>query len=193
MLACPALPAEVGEPGSVPEGSEGHRLHGERSRRSRHSTCRFLAPTHFPLPHIDPRKLHRPCLPAPPPLPSLPLLQIGTGVMVGLPGQTLRDLAGDLHFFRGLGADMIGMGPYITEAGTPVADMWQQQFGHVDKKKVGGRWVGWIGVGVGACVAGWLAHYVCARVPAPSRPCSPLIPSPSVLPLRCACSTCKRC
>ncbi|KAL4448101.1 hypothetical protein ABPG75_005320 [Micractinium tetrahymenae] len=58
---------------------------------------------------------------------------IGTGVMVGLPGQSLRDLAGDVMFFRDLGADMIGMGPYITEAGTPVADMWQRQFGGVDK------------------------------------------------------------
>ena len=29
--------------------------------------------------------------------------------MVGLPGQTLRDLAGDVIFFRDLGADMIGM------------------------------------------------------------------------------------
>lgn len=36
-------------------------------------------------------------------------VQIGTGVMVGLPGQTLRDLAGDILFFRDLGADMIGM------------------------------------------------------------------------------------
>jgi hypothetical protein len=36
-------------------------------------------------------------------------LQVGTGVMVGLPGQTLRDLAGDIMFFRDLGADMIGM------------------------------------------------------------------------------------
>ncbi|KAL4444885.1 hypothetical protein ABPG77_003935 [Micractinium sp. CCAP 211/92] len=58
---------------------------------------------------------------------------IGTGVMVGLPGQSLRDLAGDIMFFRDLGADMIGMGPYITEAGTPVADMWHRQFGEVDK------------------------------------------------------------
>ena len=41
--------------------------------------------------------------------PSLPASQIGTGVMVGLPGQTLRDLAGDVMFFRDLGADMIGM------------------------------------------------------------------------------------
>lgn len=60
---------------------------------------------------------------------------IGTGVMVGLPGQTLRDLAGDILFFRDIGADMIGMGPYITEPGTPAAEMWANQFGEVDKKK----------------------------------------------------------
>ena len=29
-------------------------------------------------------------------------------------------------------------GPYITEAGTPVADMWEAQFGHLDKKKARG-------------------------------------------------------
>jgi hypothetical protein len=40
---------------------------------------------------------------------TLLAMQIGTGVMVGLPGQTLRDLAGDILFFRDLGADMIGM------------------------------------------------------------------------------------
>lgn len=54
--------------------------------------------------------------------------------MVGLPGQTLRDLAGDIRFFKDLNANMIGMGPYITEAGTPVADMWDAMFGHVNKK-----------------------------------------------------------
>jgi biotin synthase-like enzyme len=58
---------------------------------------------------------------------------IGTGVMVGLPGQTLRDLAGDILFFRDLEADMIGLGPYITETGTPAAEMWAQQYGHLDK------------------------------------------------------------
>jgi hypothetical protein len=41
--------------------------------------------------------------------------------MVGLPGQTLRDLAGDIRFFKDMNANMIGMGPYITEADTPVA------------------------------------------------------------------------
>uniref|UniRef100_A0A6T8S9D1 Radical SAM core domain-containing protein n=1 Tax=Chlamydomonas leiostraca TaxID=1034604 RepID=A0A6T8S9D1_9CHLO len=60
---------------------------------------------------------------------------IGTGIMVGLPGQTLRDLAGDILFFREIGANMIGMGPYITEAGTPVADMWERLYGKEDKKE----------------------------------------------------------
>ena len=35
---------------------------------------------------------------------------IGTGVMVGLPGQTLKDLAGDILFFKEIGANMIGEG-----------------------------------------------------------------------------------
>ena len=35
-------------------------------------------------------------------------LQLGTGVMVGLPGQTLADLAADLAFFKEMDADMIG-------------------------------------------------------------------------------------
>lgn len=39
--------------------------------------------------------------------------RVGTGVMIGLPGQTLDDLVDDLFFFRDIGADMIGMGPYI--------------------------------------------------------------------------------
>lgn len=45
--------------------------------------------------------------------------QVGTGVMIGLPGQTLADLAADIGFFQTLDIDMIGMGPYITaEANT---------------------------------------------------------------------------
>jgi biotin synthase len=42
--------------------------------------------------------------------------QIGTGVMIGIPGQTLENLADDLLFFRDLDIDMIGMGPYIPHA-----------------------------------------------------------------------------
>ncbi|MGE5390945.1 MAG: [FeFe] hydrogenase H-cluster radical SAM maturase HydE [Deltaproteobacteria bacterium] len=47
--------------------------------------------------------------------------QVGTGVMVGLPGQTYEQLAGDLEFFREWDIDMLGMGPYITHPDTPLA------------------------------------------------------------------------
>ncbi len=46
--------------------------------------------------------------------------QVGTGVMIGLPFQTLDDLAGDLLFFRELDIDMCGMGPYIEHENTPL-------------------------------------------------------------------------
>ncbi|HLN20181.1 MAG TPA: [FeFe] hydrogenase H-cluster radical SAM maturase HydE [Bacteroidales bacterium] len=46
--------------------------------------------------------------------------QTGTGVMIGLPFQTLDDLAGDLLFFREFDIDMCGMGPYIEHADTPL-------------------------------------------------------------------------
>ena len=39
--------------------------------------------------------------------------RVGTGVMIGLPGQRLDQLVDDLLFFRDCAADMIGMGPYI--------------------------------------------------------------------------------
>ena len=45
---------------------------------------------------------------------------IGTGVMIGLPFQTLDDLAGDLLFMKELDIDMCGMGPYIEHADTPL-------------------------------------------------------------------------
>lgn len=47
--------------------------------------------------------------------------QLGTGVMMGLPGQTLENLADDIVFFKDTGADMIGMGPYIPHHDTPLA------------------------------------------------------------------------
>ena len=42
--------------------------------------------------------------------------RVGTGVLIGVPGQTLDHLVDDLLFFRDIGADMIGMGPYIPHA-----------------------------------------------------------------------------
>ncbi|MBU1245056.1 [FeFe] hydrogenase H-cluster radical SAM maturase HydE [Myxococcota bacterium] len=48
--------------------------------------------------------------------------QVGTGVMIGLPGQTPLDLARDVLFFRELDVDMIGMGPFLPHHQTPLAD-----------------------------------------------------------------------
>lgn len=46
--------------------------------------------------------------------------QTGTGVMIGLPGQTLEDVARDLLFFHGRGFPMFGIGPYVEHAATPL-------------------------------------------------------------------------
>lgn len=47
--------------------------------------------------------------------------QVGTGIMIGLPGQTYEHLAGDLEFFCERDIDMLGMGPYIPHPDTPLA------------------------------------------------------------------------
>ena len=47
--------------------------------------------------------------------------QVGTGVMIGLPFQTIDDLIGDLLFFQEMDVDMIGMGPYLVSRDTPLA------------------------------------------------------------------------
>ena len=48
--------------------------------------------------------------------------QAGTGVMMGLPGQTSEDLANDILFFEKEDIDMLGMGPYIVHSDTPLAE-----------------------------------------------------------------------
>ncbi|MFZ4463394.1 MAG: [FeFe] hydrogenase H-cluster radical SAM maturase HydE [Bacteroidales bacterium] len=53
--------------------------------------------------------------------------QVGTGVMVGLPGQTISSLAGDLLFFRDFDVDMVGLGPYIEHSQTPLFKMAQPE------------------------------------------------------------------
>jgi biotin synthase len=49
--------------------------------------------------------------------------QTGTGVMIGLPGQSYEQLADDLLFFRDFDIDMVGMGPYISHSETPMANL----------------------------------------------------------------------
>ena len=44
----------------------------------------------------------------------------GSGVMIGLPGQTVEDLARDIVFYGEERLDMVGMGPYIPAPGTPM-------------------------------------------------------------------------
>lgn len=46
--------------------------------------------------------------------------QVGSGVMIGLPFQTLDHLANDLLFLQNLDVDMVGMGPYIEHSDTPL-------------------------------------------------------------------------
>jgi biotin synthase len=48
--------------------------------------------------------------------------ELGTGCLVGLPGQTLESLADDILFFKEIGADMIGVGPFIPNPDTPLGD-----------------------------------------------------------------------
>jgi biotin synthase len=47
--------------------------------------------------------------------------QVGSGMLIGLPGQTPGDLADDALFLKEIDVDMIGMGPYIPHPRTPLA------------------------------------------------------------------------
>ncbi len=51
--------------------------------------------------------------------------EAGTGIMVGIPGQTHASIAGDIELFRGMDMDMIGIGPYLPHPATPLG----QEFG----------------------------------------------------------------
>ncbi len=46
--------------------------------------------------------------------------QTGTGVLIGLPGQTAENLADDLLFMKEIDIDMCGMGPYLEHEQTPL-------------------------------------------------------------------------
>ncbi|HCT83592.1 MAG TPA: [FeFe] hydrogenase H-cluster radical SAM maturase HydE [Candidatus Margulisbacteria bacterium] len=49
-------------------------------------------------------------------------VQTGSGVLIGLPGQTIEQLARDILFCSGLDLDMIGVGPFIPHHNTPFAN-----------------------------------------------------------------------
>ncbi|MBN2308424.1 MAG: [FeFe] hydrogenase H-cluster radical SAM maturase HydE [Candidatus Hydrogenedentes bacterium] len=46
--------------------------------------------------------------------------EVGSGVMIGTPGQTVASLARDIALFRALDLDMIGEGPFIAHPDTPL-------------------------------------------------------------------------
>ena len=46
----------------------------------------------------------------------------GSGVMIGLPGQTIDDLARDIVFFGAENLDMVGMGPYVAHPDSQLPD-----------------------------------------------------------------------
>ena len=48
--------------------------------------------------------------------------EVGSGVMIGIPGQTYDDLADDIEWFGRLDLDMIGVGPYLPHPDTPLAN-----------------------------------------------------------------------
>jgi biotin synthase len=48
--------------------------------------------------------------------------EVGSGVMIGIPGQTYADLARDILLFAELDLDMIGVGPYLPHPATPLGN-----------------------------------------------------------------------
>jgi biotin synthase len=47
--------------------------------------------------------------------------QVGSGIMVGLPGQSFESIANDILLFRSLDLDMIGIGPFLPHPNTPLS------------------------------------------------------------------------
>ena len=48
--------------------------------------------------------------------------ELGSGIMVGQPGQTVGSIADDLLYLKEIGIDMAGIGPFIPHPETPLAD-----------------------------------------------------------------------
>jgi biotin synthase len=48
--------------------------------------------------------------------------ELGSGIMVGLPSQTVESIADDLLYLKDIGVDMAGIGPFIPHPQTPLAD-----------------------------------------------------------------------
>ena len=58
--------------------------------------------------------------------------EAGTGIMVGIPGQTHASIAGDIELFRGMDMDMIGIGPYLPHPATPLGQEFERRLAEDD-------------------------------------------------------------
>jgi biotin synthase len=58
-------------------------------------------------------------------------LEAGSGIMVGIPGQTYDIVADDIELFRELDLDMVGIGPYIPHEDTPLYHAPKAEVGQV--------------------------------------------------------------
>lgn len=84
--------------------------------------------------------------------------EIGSGIMVGIPGQTFESIACDLLLFRELDLDMIGIGPYLAHPATSLSrksapDAGEQQVPATEQM---------------ACIVLALARLVCPEANIPS-------------------------
>lgn len=48
--------------------------------------------------------------------------EVGSGCLIGLPGQTIESIVDDILFFQDFPLDMVGLGPFIPNPATPLAD-----------------------------------------------------------------------
>ncbi|MDR0977938.1 MAG: [FeFe] hydrogenase H-cluster radical SAM maturase HydE [Endomicrobium sp.] len=48
--------------------------------------------------------------------------EVGSGIMVGLPGQTLNSIAKDIIYLKSIPVDMAGIGPFIYNPNTPIEE-----------------------------------------------------------------------
>eukprot|EP00182_Erythrolobus_australicus_P000293 CAMPEP_0185829456 /NCGR_PEP_ID=MMETSP1353-20130828/259_1 /TAXON_ID=1077150 /ORGANISM="Erythrolobus australicus, Strain CCMP3124" /LENGTH=475 /DNA_ID=CAMNT_0028527255 /DNA_START=117 /DNA_END=1544 /DNA_ORIENTATION=- len=62
--------------------------------------------------------------------------QLGSGFLIKVPGQSLRTLARDIAFMREIGADMVGVGPYIWQSDTPVGATWEEAHRGVSQREL---------------------------------------------------------
>jgi len=53
--------------------------------------------------------------------------EAGTGIMVGIPGQTHASIADDIDLFRGMDMDMIGIGPFLPHPATPLGSEYERR------------------------------------------------------------------